>query len=359
VDRKLLLTGLVVWIVGIVVLVIGPGLLDQGNAKVSDALMRVRPTVSTPTELRVMTFDELPSRRQVARMIRRLTCEDAKVIAIDIAFEPDRGRQDTALRDALRAAGPVVLGAQHGEPNQQGEIEPLLFGQYAPGLGPHVTIGGNSWAPDDDDVYRAINPALANKDSRVPDKPDERAFPAFAYKVALAYDEANLPGGLDPENRSYIDFHGPPGTFSNLPTDTLLSGHCQQGSLTGKLVIIAPSGRVANGAFTFRVPTGRWMSAAELDANAISTMLRGSPLKRPNWFTSGALLLLAAVLPVLVLARWPPTPIKIVAGVVTLLVTALSGGLPDLTHIIHWPWTYAVATLVASAALTRGVRAIS
>jgi CHASE2 domain-containing sensor protein len=340
-----------------VLLVVGPGPLDQSNAKVSDAMMRVRPTVSIPTELRVMTFDELPSRPQVARMIRRLTCEDAKVIAIDIVFEPDKEEQDTALRAALRHAGPLVLGAQHGRPNKQGKMEPLLFGRHAPSLGPHVTIGASLWARHD--VYRAINPALADKDWRVPDKPDEQAFPAFAYVVALAYAEANLPGGVEPENRSYIDFHGPPGTFSSVSVESLLSGQCQQGSLTGQLVLIAPSERFEDGAFTFRVPTGRRMSAAELDANAISTMLRGAPLKRPNWFTTSALLLLAAMLPVLVLARWPPTAVKIVTGVVTLVVTALSGGLPDLTHIIHWPWTYAVATLVVSAALTRGVKAIS
>jgi len=321
---------------------------------VSDTLIRWRNTPRVPSEIVTVALDSSATRIQHARAITRLHHAGARVIAYDVAFEGSRsGREDGPLLRALRQTRVVVLGALAGDRNAQGYTLPRLFGRAGElqATGVHVGFAAYPREPDGKIRRVAVTPLeLAN--SGRPQRPavvDPHNLPGFAYAVALAARGGRLEGGVPADNDEIIDFRGPPGTFRFIPFADLLGGRVPAAVFRDKVVIVATTRRFGP-VGTRAVPTGGIMDTVEIDANAIATLLYGGALREPTPWTFVLILLVAAFGPLAVVRAGPWSWGRRWLLVPTAAVAIIGGAWPHFDDLIFWPWTYAAASLVVSAA---------
>ena len=95
-----------------------------------------------------------------------------------------------------------------------------------------------------------------------------------------------------------------------MPFSRVLRGKTPRGFFRDKIVIVGASAPSLQDLHPTAV--GEAMPGAEVQANAISTILRNFPLDRSPGFLTVVLLLLAAFGPPLATLRWPPRPVFLV-----------------------------------------------
>jgi adenylate cyclase len=252
------------------------------------------------------TFDDLQKRWEDFRplhtdLIGQLKADGAKVIVYDVQFtEPSRPgheEDDNKLIEAVGDAGNVVL-ATTGLP---------VFG--------------------DNELVREYNGRVGHAD--FPQDPGDY-IRRMRYRIGdlktLAVVAAERAGRtVKPFGRTWIDYRGPAETFKSISFSDALGGKAPPGFFRDKIVVVGPW------ASTFQdlhpVSFGNdSMPGPEVQANAISTVLRGNPLNSvPGWINlvlivglgmlaplsglrfslRGTLLLsLAAALAFLVMTQW-------------------------------------------------------
>ena len=273
-----------------------------------DARFSIRGDTVTPSDVVVVGIDDVtfnetglrwPFPRTVqADVIDRLAAAGAKVIAEDIQYTepttpmPGCGTpceqlaedEDAALAESVYNAG-------------QGDSKVVLSTTEVADDGSTNVLGGNlrvlgaragngSYIPDADGVIR-----------RFPYRIDGlETFPVVAAERALGH---TLDPSTFPEKRVWIDF-APPGTVPFLSFSDVLTGKFDAALVRGMVVVIgvtAPSEQDVHATAT----SGEGViSGAEIQANAIHTVLQGFPLRSaPSWLDLLAIWILALAPPLL------------------------------------------------------------
>jgi adenylate cyclase len=102
---------------------------------------------------------------------------------------------------------------------------------------------------------------------------------------------------VDGAPAAWIDFRGPPGTISEISYARVMRGQFKRGFFRGKIVVVGPVASALKDQVHTAVGGNALMSGAEVDANAIDTILHGNPLRDvPTWLN----LLLIGVLGIVV-----------------------------------------------------------
>ena len=130
-----------------------------------------------------------------------------------------------------------------------------------------------------------------------------------------------------PEKRVWIDFAGPPGTIPFLSFSQVLTGKFDPAVVRGATVVVGGTDPVLQDVHATATSGEQPMSGAEIQANAIHTVLQGFPLRSaPAWLN---------LLAIWILALTPPLLGLRLSSLLTFAISAVIGGL------------YAVATQIA------------
>jgi CHASE2 domain-containing sensor protein len=250
-------------------------------------------------------------RTSYAAMLDRLREDRPAVIALDVGFRPARtAEEDRALFEAIRAAHdrlvlPFDDFAVVPKPPDRKRVRATLFGR--PGgleaTGVHTGFAG---LPEDADEHnrRADYQFTVGSYRRKADRSDPNSkvitadvrVPTFAFvaadvarRGALTRQLERLPrasrraSGGQSESTTWIDFRGPAGTVRRVSALDVLDGRLGPGAFSGKVVVIGVIAQrvpyVARSVDQTPLDAGRGINRPEVQANAIDTMLRGSPLR--------------------------------------------------------------------------------
>jgi adenylate cyclase len=233
-----------------------------------------------------VTFNELqirwPFRRTWhARVIDRLKADGAKVIAYDVQFtEPSENPDDdTALLDSVAEAGNVVLATTEVGPNG----ETGVFGGDDVVRDVRARVGMALFDEDPGGYFRRVQYEITKL----------RTFAVVAAERATGrpVDPAEF------DRTAWIDFHGPVGTIPAASFSRVARGQTPRGFFRDKIVVIGPWAPSLQDIHP--VSFGEdLMPGPEIQANAISTVLRGLPLKSaPDWLDVLAIVVLGMLAP--------------------------------------------------------------
>jgi adenylate cyclase len=231
-------------------------------------------------------------RRYHARVIRRLADVGARVIAYDIQFtEPSRSRgADNALVEAVyRARNRIVLATT--ETDEQGRTRVLGGDELLRDIGARA---GNAVIPADaNGVIR-----------RMPYEVDRLlGFPIVAAELATRrpVSEQDFDG-----NSAWIDFHGPPGTLAYHSFSDVEQGRVPASALRGKIVVVGAVAPSLQDVAATSTSGDKLMSGPEIQGEAISTILRGYPLRESPAWVGWLLTLGLGAFPILIGLRLRP-----------------------------------------------------
>ncbi len=291
---------------GLGVLAYADHLLRRTELQTIDARFSIRGTEQAPSNIVLVQIDnatlqelaqhhersQFPFPRAYdARVIDKLRAAGAKVIAVDLQFtQPTDEADDQALAAAIeRARGKVVLVTTEVK---VGGGTAILGGDkvlHELGARPAETI----LTLDTDGTTRRLAYAYSGL----------RSFPVVIAEVATGRGvRASLfPGGTVP-----IDFAGEPGTFKSISYSKLLTGEFPATAFRNKIVIVGASAPVLQDVHATATTSQATMSGAELNANAVTTLLRGAPLRdAPGWLNVLVVSLLGVLAPLGSLRLYP------------------------------------------------------
>lgn len=270
---------------GLALVAYGTHLFRGGELGTVDVRFSVRGKQPVPKDIAVVAIDEdtfsdfnaagltgrYPfARRRFARVIDNLRKDGAKVIAYDVKFTSQTNPvDDNALITAVARARNVVLATtvvdKRGHTNVFGGDE--VVHDIA-----HAEVGNGSFPTDSGGLIR-----------RVAYKVDK--LKSFALVVVeRATGETISPADFGHRTTNWIDYRGRPGTIPTHSFSDVYFGKFPAGTFRGKITIVGPSANTLQDIH----PTsyGDNMSGVEIQANAVSTALRGFPLKSvPGWLT--------------------------------------------------------------------------
>ncbi|MGA2757000.1 MAG: CHASE2 domain-containing protein [Solirubrobacteraceae bacterium] len=232
-----------------------------------------------------------------AEMIDRLRKDGARTIAYDLIFDSgsNNPQYDLDLYDAAaRAHGHMVLAAQASDINGNGTTN--VLGGVAHQRSAGVSVGTALFSEDSDGAVR-----------RLP----ERVEGVQSFAVAAARDagvsahalRADFDGGSQ-----WIDFPGPAGTVKSYSFSDVLSRGFNPALLRGRIVVVGATAGDLQDTHTVDYGANEPMTGPELEADAISTLMTGAPLRSaPLWLNWLLVLVAALLLPLLALrrVRWP------------------------------------------------------
>ncbi|HEV3002080.1 MAG TPA: adenylate/guanylate cyclase domain-containing protein [Solirubrobacteraceae bacterium] len=273
------------------------GVLDRLEGQTQDARFAVRGE-ERATDVAVVAIDgqsitELnrwPIRRVWhARAIDALREAGVAAVAYDVQFTEPSGREadDYALYEAVARNPGTVLSTtevdEDGHTNVLGGDENLRAAKArAANTSTPVDIGA---------VVRRVHPSIDGLET---------------FAVAAA--EAATKREVAPFEDALIDYHGGPGTVPTYRFVDLVRGRVDPAKLRGRVVVVGASAPSLQDLHPVPTAHDELMPGPEVQANAISTVLRGLPLRdAPGWLNVLAIVALALVVPVASLrlrARW-------------------------------------------------------
>ena len=309
-----------------------------------DARFSIRGEREAPRDLLVVaiddvTFSELNEqwpfpRRLHARAIDRLRSAGARAIAYDVQFtEPTTERDDGALVAAIERAGNVVLATT--EVDEEGRSLVLGGSDFVREIGAR---DANALLPNDPGgVLRRVPHDVAGLES-------------FAVATAEVADGRPV---QDEGFPAWIDFAGPPRTITTVSFSALLEGEVPARLVEDRVVVVGPAAPSLQDVHPTSTAGEDLMAGAEIQASAIDTVRRGSPLgESPGWLDVGLVVLLGLVGPAAGL-RFGPLR-GALAGVVTaaLFTVAVQLAFERGTIVSFTPPLFALALgVVGSLAL--------
>ena len=270
---------------------------DRAELATVDARFAVRGETAPPRDLLVVaiddvTFDELPDgkdrfpfdRHLFAKVLDVVAAGRPRAIVYDVQFTEQQGDSDkdiaadNALIEAARAAGGVVFSSTEVDVRGRTNVFGGADGQeYAGAL-----VGSGLLPRGPDGAVRRLPfaveglPTLAVRTLERLGKPVRRdAFEA---------------GG------AWIDFHGRPGRVRSVSFSRVYDDRLPADTFRDRIVVIGATAPVLHDRHETSAG-GATMSGPEIHANAISTLLRGMPLRSSAGWVD---LLLALGLSVLV-----------------------------------------------------------
>jgi len=213
-----------------------------------------------------------------AELIDRLKADGAKVVAYDVQFtEPSLDpKDDNKLIEAVARAGNVVLATTEVGPNG----ETSVFGGDDVVREINARVGNGNFPPDPGGYDRRMRHEIDNLKT---------------FAVATVERATGKP--VPKFDTTWIDYHGPVETFSTISYTDALRGKFEPGFFKDKIVVVGPW------ASTFQdlhpVSFGSdLMPGPEIQANAISTIRRDTPLNSvPIWMNVALIALLGMLSP--------------------------------------------------------------
>src|SRR3954447_9288479 len=208
-----------------------------------------------------------------ARAIAALRKAGARRIVYDVQFtEPTAEREDVALFNAIQRADDVVLATTETD-----------------GRGGTNVLGG-------DENVRAAGPHAAAANLETDRGGVIHRFPRTSgglASVAVVATGHALPADRFGAEGAWIDYAGPRGTVPTYHFSDLIAGRVDQAKPGGRVVVVGATAPTLQDVHSTPTASDRLMSGPEIQANAISTALRGLPLREaPSWTGVLALLLL-------------------------------------------------------------------
>jgi adenylate cyclase len=298
--RRLTLAAVALLALGVTALFAATSWFNGLEQSSIDARFKVRGTQAPPGDVVIVGVDDrtlgsgrLPlDRTRHAKVIEQLTKAGAGVIGYGFQFtsESEDPDADNALIEAAAKAKNLVLGT--GDVNPDGST--TIFGggeglEYS-GATPADTrfLATESGEDNEGDRVRRMPFALSKLDS----------FPIAVVKQARG-DAFRLPSGTD----ALIDFPGPPGSIPVLSFADVENGRVDPAKVRGKIVVVGATSARGNDLLATSTSGGGLMARPEVEAAAISTALRGFPLRPPADWVDILLALLVAVTAPLVALR--------------------------------------------------------
>jgi adenylate cyclase len=275
---------------GLVLVLWGWGVMDSFELRSIDGRFSIRGAQKPPPQVVIVAIDDVTfselrlqwpfPRRTHARLLDRISAGHPKAIAFDVQFtEATTRAQDEALLDAVARAGNVVLATTE------------------------VGAGGTTAIFGGDETLRSVHARPANGRVAVDSYGVARRLP---YRIqglktlgVVAVERATgrpVSRKVFGKDGIWIEFAGPSGTFPTYSYSSVLRGRVPSSAFKDKIVVIGPS---AQSLQDFRAtPTDPVMSGAEIHANAISSVLRGAPLRSsPDVLAIGLIVLMALLIP--------------------------------------------------------------
>ena len=216
-------------------------------------------------------------RKRFARVIDNLAKDDADVIAYDIQFtEQTNTEDDNALLNSVAAAGNVVLATT--EVDDDGGTN--VFGGDEIVAQLDARVGNGNFPTDSGGVIRRVAYSVDGL----------KSFALVAAERARGGTETISPDEFHNRDTNWIDFRGPPGRIETHSFSNVYYGRFEPGTFKGKIVVVGPSAPSLQDVHS--TSSGENMAGPEIQANAISTALRGFPLRSvPGWFDIAAIVL--------------------------------------------------------------------
>jgi adenylate cyclase len=246
------------------------------------------------------------------RVITRIAAGRPRAIVYDVQFtEPTQPAEDNALIRAIaRARGKVVLATT--EVDEAGRSN--VLGGDALLREIHARAGNSLLPADTGGVIRRLPLEV----QRLP----SLALAAAEIAAGRRFGRAQL-GSLHP----WIDFLGPAGTIRHVSFADVAQGAVSPGFFRDKVVVVGATAPSLQDVHTTSASRDEFMSGAEIQANAISTVLRGAPLRSAAGVIDVVLIVLIALLAPLAALRWRPgwtLAIAIVVGALYALAVQLA-----------------------------------
>ena len=281
-----------------------------------DTRFSIRGEQETPRDVAVVeiddrTFDELDEafpfkRSRHAEAIDVLREAGAESIAYDVQFtEPTVPREDRALAEAIGRHGNVVLATTEVDP--EGGTNVLGGEDVLSRLG--ARAANASLAPDGDGVIRRIPSQI-------------QGLKTFGVAAAEGFSGEPADVSEFDDGSALIDYAGPPGTIESVSFSRVLQGEFPERLFENKAVVVGPSAPTLQDVHPTSVSGGELMAGAELQANAMTTILDGLPLKyAPGWLDVALIALMAMVPPAASLRLTPLGLLFVALGSVALFAT--------------------------------------
>lgn len=310
-----------------------------------DTRFAIRGDQAPPEELVVVevddvSFGELDEQWPFPRslhgdLIDRLTDAGARAVAYDVQFtEPTSVAEDNALIRAVARAGNVVLATTEVDERGRSNV-----------------FGG-------EDVLRSVDARAAN--TLIPPDPggdvrridhEVQGLESFATaSVEVATGEAVDPSEF--EGDAWIDYHGPPGTVPTVSFSKVVRGKVDPGFFEDKIVVVGASAPTLQDVHPTPISDGQ-MAGAEVQANAIATVLDGFPLgSAPGALDIAIIVLMAIVGPLAGASRRPLLAFAAALGVGALYLVAAQLA---FNAGLVLPVVYPLAALAVGAVGTLGV----
>ena len=282
-------------------------------------------------------------RRVYASILDRLRLDRSAVIALDVNFrDPRDPADDQRLLTALRRARDRVVLAYRTKnaflttaPGHRRAVHVGILGRDSESIGVRT-----AWAGLPEDLDRKTRRAEYVNDLEPPreSRTAPRRVPTFAFAAAdLARGGAlgprvyDLPTadrsawGGQTRRSTWIDFAGPAATVHRVSALNVLDGRAPPGAFGDKIVVVGVTAPPLVGDDMHATPYDgdRSMPGAELQANAIASMVHDSPLRSTSTLADVLAILLLGGLPALAgLGRSRRWIAAAIAGVAVAFVVA-------------------------------------
>jgi CHASE2 domain-containing sensor protein len=339
-------------VLALIAFILAPGWLQRLELATVDARFAVRGTAAPDRDIVIVDLDpaslaalggvggRIP-RALHARMIDNLRAAGAAVIAYDFEFR-EQTAADTELRAAIERAGPqLLLAAARIDSEGRGEV----LGSAGDELSASIGYAGFPVARDG--AYRQVDEAVGLSGAERLELLARR-LPSFAVVAA------SLAGDPAPHfERAWIDFRGPAGTFPSYRFADVLR-RADPRRFEGRIVVVGASAMRARD--IHRVARNRTMPGAEIQANAISTLRRGIPLRALPTGAGLALIVVAGLLPALLAIAVRPWRAALVTALAAVVYVVAVQALFAAGRIV--PVVVPLLALVLSAAGVFAVRAV-
>jgi adenylate cyclase len=250
-------------------------LLQGPELQIIDTHFSIRGKSAPPRDVAVVaidatTLDQLklqwPYPRHLhAQVIDRLHADGAKVIAYDVQFtQPSPNpADDQALANSIYNAHNVVLGTDAVD--SHGHVGILGGDQVLRQLG--AGWGDTKVKPDGDGIFRRLYYSL------------QGGLHTFAVAAAERATGRLIPRSSFPGGSVPIDFAGPPKTIPTYSFSKVLRGQVPASDFKGRVVVVGASDPALQDVHQTAASPGELMPGPEIQANAVSTILRGFPLR--------------------------------------------------------------------------------
>ena len=277
-----------------------------------DARFSVRGDQAPPDEVVVVeidddTFSDLdeqwPFPRSLhGRLIDRLNDAGARAIAYDVQFtEPTVPAEDNALIGAVARAGNVVLATT--EVNRRGGANVFGGGAVLRSVG--ARAGNTAVEPGRDGTVRRTHHEVDGLES-------------FAVATAETATGEQVPDDGFGEEGAWIDFAGPAGSVPTVSFSDVIRGKVNPETFRDGIVVVGASAPSLQDVHPTAAGGGQ-MPGAELQANAIVTVLEDLPLESaPVRLDIVLIILLAAAGPLAGAAMRPVPAFGVALGVLAL-----------------------------------------